>query len=375
MYPTYVPILKAKPGEFAALEKLKTAYSQRITPFFEIPKFTQKMREQAYYRDSTQPKKHYLDKISNEISKSCKSSAIFFDHFEWKPNEYTETGEHVYGYMYRKLSESGLKVHPVVGFDRWDDVDYQNALCNLSIADDTYFCLRIDSETIEDAYDEDYFKDSIDSIIQGLNLTNQQIIILLDFGDVTKKSIVSLLADLQHLLKIVSEYKFSTVMMTGASFPMIINEAVKDEDSTDYVERREMVVWKTLMEDSNHNLIFADYGIRNPSAADDIIATHANGKIRYTISNRYFVARGHSKQKGNKGEQIYDLAKVIVNSSHYLGPEFSWGDEKILDCSMKKLKGRPQDWIGFDTNHHISYVVEEVLEFNRIKAAKHAEEI
>ncbi|MCC7864571.1 beta family protein, partial [Escherichia coli] len=77
MYPTYVPILKAKPGEFAALEKLKTAYTQRITPFFEIPKFTQKMREQAYYRDSTQPKKHYLDKISHEISKSCKSSAIF----------------------------------------------------------------------------------------------------------------------------------------------------------------------------------------------------------------------------------------------------------------------------------------------------------
>lgn len=42
MYPTYVPILKAKHGEFAALEKLKTAYSQRIIPFFEIPKFTQK---------------------------------------------------------------------------------------------------------------------------------------------------------------------------------------------------------------------------------------------------------------------------------------------------------------------------------------------
>jgi hypothetical protein len=41
----------------------------------------------------------------------------------------------------------------------------------------------------------------------------------------------------------------------------------------------------------------------------------------------------------------------------------------------EKLKGRPQDWIGFDTNHHISYVVEEVLEFNRIKAAKRAEEI
>ncbi|WP_256682182.1 beta family protein [Klebsiella grimontii] len=43
MYPTYVPILKAKPGEFSALENLKPIYSQKITPFFEVPKFTKKL--------------------------------------------------------------------------------------------------------------------------------------------------------------------------------------------------------------------------------------------------------------------------------------------------------------------------------------------
>lgn len=48
------------------------------------------------------------------------------------------------------------------------------------------------------------------------------------------------------------------------------------------------------------------------------------------------------------------------------------GDEKILDCSLMKLKGRPQDWVGYDTNHHISYVVEEVLEFHRLRTTQKA---
>ncbi|SUG49066.1 Uncharacterised protein [Salmonella enterica subsp. arizonae] len=37
MYPTYVPILRAKAGEFEALKRLKPVYSQKIWPFFEIP--------------------------------------------------------------------------------------------------------------------------------------------------------------------------------------------------------------------------------------------------------------------------------------------------------------------------------------------------
>ncbi|WP_255351570.1 beta family protein [Pantoea sp. NGS-ED-1003] len=208
MYPTYVPILKAKPGEFSALDNLKPIYSQKITPFFEIPKLTKKVSEAAYLRGSTQPKIDYLNKVCQDIIASCKSSSLFFDQFEWKPNVYTETGEHVYSYVFRKLSSSGLKIYPVIGLDRWGDIDYQNALRNLSASTDTLFCLRIDSETIEDAYDEEHFIESIENVMDELHLSSEQIIILFDFGDVTKKSIVSLLADMHHLLDVVKSFSF-----------------------------------------------------------------------------------------------------------------------------------------------------------------------
>ncbi|MCZ6094613.1 hypothetical protein O5171_07285 [Escherichia coli] len=65
---------------------------------------------------------------------------------------------------------------------------------------------------------------------------------------------------------------------------------------------------------------------------------HANGKIRYTIENKYFVARGHSKQKGNKGAQMYDLARIIVKSPYYLGAGFSWGMIELRLAAERKLR-------------------------------------
>ncbi|HBJ6585809.1 TPA: hypothetical protein LC330_002303, partial [Salmonella enterica subsp. arizonae serovar 18:z4,z23:-] len=48
-----------------------------------------------------------------------------------------------------------------------------------------------------------------------------------------------------------------------------------------------------------------------------------------------------------------------------LGAGFSWGDERIEACSREEIKGGPTQWISYDTNHHMSFVVEEVSEFQR----------
>jgi hypothetical protein len=118
--------------------------------------------------------------------------------------------------------------------------------------------------------------------------------------------------------------------------PAFINKAVKDENSSDYVTRREIHVWKSFVDDSKLPLVFSDYGIRNPKAEDDIIAPNANGKIRYTIENKHFVVRGYSKLKGDGYKQLHKLAENIVNSPNFLGPDFSWGDEDVLRHVVKK---------------------------------------
>lgn len=94
-----------------------------------------------------------------------------------------------------------------------------------------------------------------------------------------------------------------------------------------------------------------------------------NGKIRYTIENSYFIARGHSLRQDNKTAQNNVLAKAIVDSHHYMGASFSWGDSRIMDCSQGHFVGSPTTWISIDTNHHISSLTTEIYEFTSQLAA------
>jgi hypothetical protein len=136
------------------------------------------------------------------------------------------------------------------------------------------------------------------------------------------------------------------------------------------VLRKEMMTWQTLLfENPSLNIIFADYGIRNPNSIDEFKGgSNANGNIRYTTGDKnYFIARGHRLHESDDGfHQFCDLAQTVINSKHYLGKSFSWADGQIfLHSNPKCNSGSHQTWISIDTNHHIETVVMEVLEFNR----------
>ena len=62
---------------------------------------------------------------------------------------------------------------------------------------------------------------------------------------------------------------------------------------------------------------------------------------------------------------MYDLSQIVIDSMYYMGNTFSWGDQRIMDCSNKKLKGNGGTWVSIDTNHHIHTVLTEVFEFER----------
>src|SRR5690606_37248427 len=96
------------------------------------------------------------------------------------------------------------------------------------------------------------------------------------------------------------------------------------------------------------------------------------GKIRYTITDQYFIARGQSRLKGDRSAQFHRLSNIIMGSGHYMGPSFSWGDQRIMECATNQRgPGTLQIWVSHDTNHHLAFVTEEILEFNRVLANQH----
>jgi len=363
MIPQYVPILRAKKGEFNAIRNLSESSHERILPLFEFPRFTNKTNNLVICRGQPNPIECYLNDLVNKIITSRGTNPVLIDIFKWSPDSTVENGEHVLSYIAKRLSEQHTPVIPVIGYDRWEDEEYSNALSLIDYTGGKY-CLRLESYAFSDMLDDDYFLENIDDIIAKLNLDTSKCSVILDFGDVTKVSISEIQDKIATALSLLSRYQFEFISIAGCSLTTVINDMVSDIDSTGTIIRREMIAWEAYKRhEYTPNLIFGDYGVVNPTAQDDIIAPDANGKIRYTIKNNYFVVRGHSRRQGNKGEQMYDLSQIVADSSHYMLEIFSWGDKRIKDCSNRLFKGSPCDWVAIDTNHHIQSVITEIFEF------------
>ena len=352
----YVPILAAKQGEFSALSNLQNTTSDRIVPVFEVPN-----------PGPEKPLEVPMSKTAVKAGKVWSGREAFLDISKWKPNARTESGIHVLEFAFSQFRSQGVAVHPVVGYDRWDDLDYIQALKNIRASYAVKACLRLDREAIEDAHDLPYFSERIEQIMSELDVTAKNLYVLIDLGDVSKSSVADVLADADTVIDAVRSLGFTTVILAGCSIPAAINTAVENPDTAGCIPRIEMMVWKAIFEDrKDRGILFGDYSIRNSDAADGVIAPHANAKIRYTISNQFFIVRGHSKQLTRLAIQNKELARLLVASHHYMGATFSWGDSQILQCSVgTKEMGSPTTWIGIDSNHHFHAVVTEVFEFQR----------
>ncbi|PIW61299.1 beta family protein [Shewanella sp. CG12_big_fil_rev_8_21_14_0_65_47_15] len=376
MTPKYVPILKAKKGEFDAYKNLPHAVQLNTLPVFELPTLTNKMLETTYLGVSN-PRELFINKCALGLSSSISVPTIGVDIHSWSPDSAIENGEHVLSVFISCLSTKGCEVLPVIGYDRWEDEEYSTVLQLLAQSKDR-FILRLDSYAFEDMVEEELFLETIENIVSLMGLDTRKCSVILDFGDVSKDSIVDIQEQVDTALSLLKDYQFSFISIAGCSITSDINGMVPKTNSTGLVVRKEFKVWKSVRSfNPDVKFVFGDYGIANPNVGDETIAPDANGKIRYTISDSYFVVRGYSRRQGDKGAQMHGLCQSLISSGYFCGVDFSWGDMMIEQCAnYGKVKGKvfvgnPTSWVAIDTTHHMTYVTQEVVEFENVIYATH----
>lgn len=366
MIPTYVPLLKALKSEFLAVAEMARDDARKTLPLFEISRIGKNILEAKRFEGCTEIKTAYLNEVMSGIASVWAGRIAMVDAYHWAADATIENGEHVIPYIYSTLNTLGVEVVPVIGYDRWEDESYSLALRSFDVPHDSNYCLRLDSTAIEDSAEPDFFQENIETILDDLRLDAGRCSVLIDFGDVTNTSVEVLTAKATDIVDQLKSFGFKYFITSGCSLPKTIDAAVKKVDSVGFVLRREMQLWQTLRQSAPATpIIYGDYGVRGPNTNEGVRSKHTNGKIRYTIDKQFFVVRGHSMSLPGKGEQMYTLAETLVNSSHYMGEPFSWGDKRVADCSRKKIKGGAPQWITIDTSHHLAYVVSEVEEFER----------
>lgn len=359
----YMPVFKARKGEFDAIANLKEASFIRIEPIFELPTLSEfKIRETKYLRESAEPFAEYLSTVADGIASLPRQLRYYIDIRGWAPNATIESGEHILSYVYRRLHDRGATICPVASYDFWADPEYQEALRNLPVTSESFVAIRLGADALEDMDDPDFFSENFDEILSVLSVLPSQCSVVIDFGDVTSVSAIDIQSRLETAIHILARFELRAISIAASSVSASINDMVSEQNSTAMIVRREMNAWKSVKSFYPvSNLIFGDYGVRSPDSLEDGPYPHVNGKIRYTCEGHFFVLRGHSMQTYDKGAQYDNLARLLVESPYFMGRDFSWGDFQ----TATKPPHSPASWVGLDTNHHIEAVLMELIEFKQ----------
>lgn len=364
MIPTYVPLLKALKSEFEAIAKMRPAVRRKTRPLFEVGRIGKNIVEAKRFEGCQALTTAYLDEVADGIARVWSGRLAMVDAYQWPADSTVESGEHVLPYIYGRLESMGVRVIPVIGYDRWGNQTYRAAMEGVDVPEARSYCLRLDTNAIEDAAEPEFFEENIHSILTNLDLDPSKCSVLIDFGNVTGSSVEDLVSKTGAMLSLLRPYGFKYYATAGCSLPSSIDQAVKKPDSVGKVLRREMLLWQAMREDNpSMRLVYGDYGVRGPTTSEGVGYGNTNCKIRYTIGKNFFVARGHSISGPGKGAQMWGLADTVKNSQYYMGEAFSWGDKQIAKCSLEEFKGTAGTWITIDTSHHMAFVVAEVEEF------------
>lgn len=367
MKPVYIPMLKAKHGETSAIVNLTPSEKNRIIPFFDLPKPSLNDMEKHGI-------KSVIDKCVDDIcyafsthdknlSLFVNEGEIFLDSFYFDRNE-TIGGLHILNYAANRLRQANIIVNPVIGYERWGEQEYHDAIMDFEFKEKNFYCLRLGEEALDvDIPNEpDYFEDNLKSILSSLSLSPNKLIVILDFSNISEKSISDIIDIANKSIDLLSRLGFENIYTSGSSMPDSLGKVVAS-NSEATLRRKEMSVWKKIYENNKTlDIGFADYGIRNPQMADNSGGAVANAKIWYTIGSAYFVVRGHLMSEPPKGDQFKKLAAKVISSGYFSHYSDNWGDFMIKKSAVKSIKNLT-DWISIGTNHHIHTLLNEILEF------------
>lgn len=207
MKPIYVPILKAKKGEFDALTHLHERATNQVIPWFDVPQAPANEKSDAF-----------LNKTAQGIAKVCAGRQIFMDLPRWATNAQTEGGEHVIPYFLNRLELLDVSVNPVVEYVSWDDPVYANAITSITLEREQNFCIRLnlDIDTVADIIaDPDYVSEHILDIVNTLEIDPVETYLLVDFGDVSGQShfIEEMIDKAKQAISLVQGIGFSKIML------------------------------------------------------------------------------------------------------------------------------------------------------------------
>ncbi|WP_198334820.1 beta family protein [Psychrobacter namhaensis] len=334
----YTPLLNSKRGEYNALCDLSNNVKQYVKPIIILTK------EKTIARGEI---------LAKTIKSKWGNNPIYIDLDQ--ADNVSIQGMNYVDFILNALDINSVDYSPVINV-----LHPNQRIIRHIVQNGLSSCIRIDISTF-DSSTVVKLQNLLSELLEG----NAYIDLLLDFKSDIKSSPSAHAHYISTYYNAISSKFGSQIhrfIIAGSSTP---EEFVRADYNPYGLKQR--VHWLgfcdflTSISIDTKAIVFADYSITYPGEGEPITYVNPNAKIRYTLANDYMYAIGHPVHTHVDGfGQFHDISQIIVNTPHFLGSNYSWGDRYLYDCAQKLVKcGNMETWVRVGHNHHITYATKQ----------------
>lgn len=343
----YLPILRAKEGEFHAVGSLSPAACSRLVPLFDIPI--------PVLRDGKTFEAYLLERAEG-IHKSWRPTRpVYVDVHDLPPDLRTSSGAQPITYLFELLRMHASLAIPVTGTEADRGQDYLAAVGAIVARDRRGACLRLAED---DLSEPQVLGVAIANVLSQLAIEPSALDVVLDFRYVGTRRADTLRAiALEALQAIQDTGSFRNLAIAGSSVPDMLGK--RDRGKVRREQRIEFDLWTQLVASlaERTSIALADY------AAIGAHYVPPSGQVTVPARIRYVTSRDHVFYRGKRGE-YQEICKQLIASGDFMGEDFSAGDLRIGQRAKGITgPGNPSGWVAADTNHHLELVSMQAWQF------------
>lgn len=337
----YVPVLKVKRGEKAALQAIPTPLRAYITPLLEIVE--------------RKPEKT-IDAHLVTAFKDLQETTRIYSRCLIDARELEAEGVAAARAVFHRASVDRIIFTPVTGISRTADVA---AALDHS---DNGIAIRLTRREFEAGA----LPRGLSRFMINHKLDPARVDLIIDLGPVDNM-IQEGVSDLAtSFLSVVPDQRvWRTLTLSACAFPMSMGGV--ERDSHDLAERNEWRVWRDRLHTNRRALVrlpsYSDCGIQHTKGVEgfDPRTMQASAAIRYTLQEDWLLIKGVGVRSRPPSQQFPRLAKQLVYgrlSTHFAGPSHCSGCLGVKDAADGAAGfGALEAWRRLGTIHHITTVV------------------